>query len=122
MFVRGAGSNAINTGTFSAGGSLAATSANDMSLSSFSVAELTQALQNVATLRATNAAYTSRLQFASDQLATNKTNIEAARSRIYDVDVATESAALARNQVLVQSSAAMLAQANGLSGLALNLL
>ena len=34
LFVRGAGSNAINTGTFSAGGSLAATSANDMSLSS----------------------------------------------------------------------------------------
>ena len=79
LFIRGAGSNAINTGTYSAGGSLAATSANDMSLSSFSVAELTQALQNVATLRATNAAYSSRLQFASDLLATNKTNIEVSK-------------------------------------------
>ena len=108
--------------TFTADNNLAATNANNMSLTSFSVGDLTQAIQNIATLRAENAAVTNRLQFASDQLAINKTNIEAARSRIFDVDVATESAALARNQVLVQSSTAMLAQANGLSGLALGLL
>ena len=119
--VRGAGSNAVN-GNFSAGANLAATDADTVSLSSFSVAEMTQAIQNIATLRATNAAFSNRLQFASDQLALNKTNIEAARSRIYDVDVASESSALARNQVLIQSSTAMLAQANGLSGLALGLL
>jgi flagellin len=93
-----------------------------VSLQSFDVAEITQAIQNVATLRAQNAAASNRLQFASDQLSINKTNLESARSRIFDVDVATESSALARNQVLVQSSTAMLAQANGLSGLALSLL
>jgi flagellin-like hook-associated protein FlgL len=38
------------------------------------------------------------------------------------VDVAKESAVFARNQVLVQSSTAMLAQANGLTGMALSLL
>jgi flagellin len=101
---------------------LAAASSDTVSLQSFSVANITQAIQNVATLRAQNAAASNRLQFAADQLSINKTNLESARSRIFDVDVATESSALARNQVLVQSSTAMLAQANGLSGLALNLL
>jgi flagellin len=121
--VRGASAagTAIVT-NFSAGVNLAATSADTVSLSSFSVGDLAQALQNVATLRAQNAAFSSRLQFAGDQLAVAKTNVEAARSRIFDVDVATEASALARNQVLVQSSAAMLAQANGLSGIALSLL
>ena len=119
--VRGAGSNAVNA-NFSAGANLAAASSDTVSLQSFSVAEITQAIQNVATLRAQNAAASNRLQFAADQLSINKTNLESARSRIFDVDVATESSALARNQVLVQSSTAMLAQANGLSGLALSLL
>jgi flagellin len=101
---------------------LAADSTNTVSLQSFSVANITQAIENVATLRANNAALNSRMQFAVDQLQTNTTNIEAANSRIFDVDVAKESAVFARNQVLVQSSTAMLAQANGLTGMALSLL
>ena len=101
---------------------LSADSTNTVSLQSFSVANITQAIENVATLRANNAALNSRMQFAVDQLQTNTTNIEAANSRIFDVDVAKESAVFARNQVLVQSSTAMLAQANGLSGIALSLL
>jgi flagellin len=48
--------------------------------------------------------------------------LEAANSRIIDVDVAKESTAFARYSVLVQSGSAMLAQANGLSNIALNLL
>jgi flagellin len=119
--VRGAGSNVVNT-TFAAGSNLAAESTDTVSLQSFSVAEITQAIENVATLRASNAALNSRMQFAVDQLQTNTTNIEAANSRIFDVDVAKESAVFARNQVLVQSSTAMLAQANGLTGMALSLL
>ena len=101
---------------------LSADSTNTVGLQAFSVANITQAIENVATLRANNAALNSRMQFAVDQLQTNTTNIEAANSRIFDVDVAKESAVFARNQVLVQSSTAMLAQANGLSGIALSLL
>ena len=119
--VRGAGSNVVNA-TFAAGSNLAAESTDTVSLQSFSVAEITQAIENVATLRASNAALNSRMRFAVDQLQTNTTNIEAANSRIFDVDVAKESAVFARNQVLVQSSTAMLAQANGLTGMALSLL
>ena len=121
--VRGAAAAGTDIVTnFSEGNSLASSSANTMSLSAFSVADLTQAIQNVATMRASNAATMSRLSFAAEQLSTSKVNIEAANSRIFDVDVATESANLARKQILVQSSAAMLAQANSLSSLNLQLL
>ncbi len=49
-------------------------------------------------------------------------NLMAAESRISDVDVATEMAALTRNQVLTQAGVAMLAQANSMPTMALTLL
>lgn len=107
---------------YSADKNLAADTSSDVSISSFSVEDITKAIENVATLRANNGAETSRLQFAREQLQTNNTNLEAANSRIIDVDVAKESTAFARYNVLVQSGSAMLAQANGLSNIALNLL
>ena len=72
----------------------------------------TKALENIATLRADNGASMSRLRFASDNISTTKTNMEAANGRIIDVDVAAESTRLAKYNVLVQASASMLAQAN----------
>jgi len=101
------------------------TAADDWGLSALSNANLgvvTDAIQELATLRATNGAQSSRLQYALDSLATNRTNLEAANSRIYDVDVAQETTKLARNNILVQSGAAMLAQANASSQIALKLL
>jgi flagellin len=53
-----------------------------------------------------------RLTFAADMLAVNKTNLEAANGRIADVDIASESANLARLNILQQAGTAMLAQAN----------
>ena len=53
---------------------------------------------------------------------TQITNITAANGRIMDVDVAAESSNLARQQVLVQASAAMTAQANMSNDVALMLL
>jgi flagellin len=70
------------------------------------------AIQNLATIRANNGAEQSRLTFAGDMLAVNKTNLEAANSRIIDVDVADESTKLARYNILQQAGTAMLAQAN----------
>ena len=63
----------------------------------------------------------SRLNFAADNLSQQKANMEAALGRIVDVDVAAESSRLARNNVLVQASAAMLAQANSTPEIALML-
>ncbi len=63
-------------------------------------------------MRATNGAQQSRISFAADMLALNKQSLEAANSRIIDVDVAKESAQLARFNILQQAGTAMLAQAN----------
>ena len=73
---------------------------------------ITAAIQNLATLRATNGSEQVRLTFAADMLAVNKTNLEAANGRITDVDIASESANLARLNILQQAGTAMLAQAN----------
>jgi flagellin len=70
------------------------------------------AIQNLATLRANNGAEQSRLSFAADMLSINKINLEAANSRIVDVDVAAESSQLARFSILQQAGTAMLSQAN----------
>ena len=76
------------------------------------VTTIQAAIQNLATLRANNGAEQSRLTFAADMLSVNKINLEAANSRIIDVDVASESAQLARFNILQQAGTAMLAQAN----------
>jgi flagellin len=76
------------------------------------VLTIQDAIQDLATIRANNGAEQSRLTFAADMLAVNKTNLEAANSRILDVDVADESTKLARFNILQQAGTAMLAQAN----------
>jgi flagellin len=82
---------------------------------------ITNAIQNVATMRSTNGAEQSRLGFASELLAINKVNLELANSRITDVDVASESTQLARWNTLVQAGASMLVQANSSAQTALKL-
>jgi flagellin len=76
------------------------------------ISNITEAIQTLATLRATNGSEQVRLTFAADLLAVNKTNLEAANGRITDVDIASESANLARLNILQQAGTAMLAQAN----------
>jgi flagellin-like hook-associated protein FlgL len=88
------------------------TVANASNLSALNLSSVTSALQELATHRADNGAQQSRLGFASELLTVNKANLEAAASRITDVDVATESTQLARYNVLVQAGTSMLAQAN----------
>jgi flagellin len=83
---------------------------------------VTGAIQNVATMRATNGAEQSRLNFASELLTTNKANLEAATSRITDVDVASESTQLARWNTLVSAGTSMLSQSNQSAQSALRLL
>ncbi len=91
-------------------------------LGALNLSSVTDAIQGVATMRASNGAEQSRLGFASELLTTNKANLEAANSRIVDVDVAEESTQLARWNTLVQAGTAMLAQANGSAQTALRLI
>jgi flagellin len=64
----------------------------------------------------------SRLDSEKAALSILKDNLSSARSRIVDVDVAEESANFAKQQILVQSGTAMLAQANILPQAALRLI
>jgi flagellin len=92
------------------------------SLTSLTLTQITTALTAVATMRAQNGAESSGLNFATQTLAANSTNLQAANSRITDVDVAAESTELAKDNVLVQAGASMLSQANSSSQVALKLL
>ena len=103
--------------------SFAATSvAATFTLSQVSVGVFTKALENIASLRAQNGGTMSRLTFSDEMISQMRTNMQAAIGRIVDVDIAEESTELAKNQVLVQASAAMLAQANSTTDIALMLL
>ena len=93
-----------------------------ISLGAVSVGVYSQALQNIATLRAENGGSVSRLQFAHESAGQQRTNLEAANGRIIDVDIAAESTRLAKYNMLVQASASMLSQANSAPNIALMLL
>ena len=100
----------------------AANSGATINLSDVSIGVFTQAIENIATLRADNGASMSRLQFAGEEMSTQETNLVSAMGRITDVDIAAESTRMAKYNVLVQASAAMLSQANSSADIALMLL
>jgi flagellin len=64
----------------------------------------------------------NRLEGTISVLNIQAENLQAAESRVSDVDVATEMAAMTRNQVLAQAGISMLAQANAMPQMALQLL
>ena len=104
-----AGGSTVLTGT-TASGALSALSTID------------EAIGNVSTARATFGAAMNRLETAQSSIQTMRLNLSAANSRIRDVDVAQETSALSRNQVLTQARVSVLAQANQLPQLAFGLL
>ena len=87
-----------------------------------SMGQLTNAIEKLADVRAENGAEQNRILQVTELLRSNLTNLEAAHGRIMDADVALESTRFARYNVLVQASAAMVAQANQLTNVALALL
>lgn len=80
------------------------------------------AMTNVSTRRADFGAAMNRLGITVANIQSMRTTISAANSRIRDVDVAEETAALARNQVLSQAGMSILAQANQSPQAALSLM
>ena len=87
-----------------------------------SIKQFTEAIERLADMRAENGAEQNRVMNSIELLQTNMTNLEAAHGRIMDADIALESTRFARHNVLVQASAAMTAQANQLTNVALQLL
>ena len=94
----------------------------DATKATASITAIDSALKTVSTQRATFGAAVNRLQTTVANIQSMKTNLSAANSRIRDVDVAEETASMARQQVLSQAGAAVLAQANQAPQLALGLL
>jgi flagellin len=84
--------------------------------------KLDSAIKTVAGLRARFGTAQNRLESAIRSIAVSIENNTAAESRIRDVDVASETAELTRNQVLQQAGIAVLAQANVSTQSALTLL
>lgn len=79
-------------------------------------------LEQLSTRRSTLGAAINQLTLAADSLGVAHENLSGALGQIRDVDITTESARFAGQNVLMQSGVAMLAQANQQPNLALNLL
>lgn len=83
---------------------------------------LDEALKTVSKQRADLGAYQNRLDYARQGLSVGAENLQAAESRIRDTDMAEEMVKFVRNQILNQTSNAMLAQANQQPQMVLQLL
>ncbi|MFE4712074.1 flagellin [Paenibacillus sp. NPDC056722] len=71
-----------------------------------------KAIQAVSSERAKLGAVQNRLEYTSNNIGTTVENLSAAESRIRDTDMAKEMVALSKNNILLQASQSMLAQAN----------
>ena len=76
----------------------------------------------ISSQRAQLGAAQNRLGYAAASLTTTAQNVTAANSQIRDVDVATETSNMSKEQILEQAGIAVLAQANQVQQLALKLL
>jgi flagellin len=76
------------------------------------VAAVEAAITEVNTTRAAYGAQQNQLEHASNNMATTKENLQAAESRVRDVDMAEEMMEYTKNNILLQAAQAMLAQAN----------
>jgi flagellin len=81
-----------------------------------------EAMNFVSAARAELGALQNRLQTTSQSLATAEENFAAANSRIRDTDIAEESSALAKNNILLNAATSVLGQANTNQQLALKLI
>src|SRR5690606_4204886 len=87
-----------------------------------SITAIDDAITTINARRGLFGALVNRLEGAANNLMTAIENLSASESRIRNVDVAAESANMVRNQILQQSAATVLAQANQAPSLALSLL
>ena len=111
--------------TTSAGLQIEATSIDAFKASTDAAAYITtidNAIKTVANKKSSIGAYQNRLDAALDSLTTTIENATAAKSTIMDADIAKESMDYTRQQILQQTSSALLAQANQLPAIALNLI
>jgi flagellin len=104
--------NIANVDTSASGLNLTGTKVDTTAGATAASNSLDTAISTVNAARADMGALMSRFQFVSANLSTSVENLDAARSTLMDVDMATEMAKFSSEQVLTQAGVAMLAQAN----------
>ncbi len=103
----------VNIGDMSASGlSVDSTAVSSRANATSALTSVDTAINNVSNQRATLGAMENRLQHKINNLDTSSENLQAAESRIRDLDMAEEMTTFTKNNIMVQASTAMLAQAN----------
>jgi len=100
------------TGTSSAGLSLTGMITSTQAGAQLALKSLDAAISKIDNIRSNLGAVSNRLTHTINSIAITHENISAAESQIRDVDMASEMTTLTKNQIIFQSSTAMLAQAN----------
>jgi flagellin len=118
----GLAEDAIDLNSFHVGGSGQVKSGNGSTAANGDLDDLDTMINNVSRMRSQLGAYQNSLESNLEYLDNYSENLRGARSRIKDVDVAKESGKMVQSQILQQSSAAMLSQANSAPQIALDLL
>jgi|SRR4051812_17824725 flagellin len=108
----------VNLGGVAAGSATVANATGALT----ALSSIDTAIGNVSSYRSKFGSAMNRLDVATSNIQTMRLNISAANSRIRDVDVATETSNLSRNQVLTQAGVSILAQTNQLPQMAFGLL
>jgi flagellin len=114
------GENAIKLNSLHLGGTT--TALDGSSTPNASIDHVNTMISNVSRMRSYLGAIQNSLESRVEYLDVAIENSSSSRSRVRDVDVAKESSLMLKNQILQQSAAAMLSQANSTPQLALNLL
>jgi len=112
----------VNMGTGTDYATATAATVSNTTNAAAALTAVTNAITQLGTDRGTVGANEARLNYTSNQLSVEQTNVDAANSAIKDVDVATESTNYSKLQILVQSGTAMLAQANTIPSQVLKLI
>ncbi len=102
----------LGAGAQSGAASLSVTSLTSQSDAVNAVKNIDESIDSVNMMRSNMGAFINRLDHAINNLTVSNTNQQSAESLIRDVDFANESATFTKNQILMQSGTAMLAQAN----------
>jgi flagellin len=116
------GEGAIALSTFSVGASNVKSLSGSTTATANALSRLDAMIKNVSRMRSQGGAYENSLNSSMDFLDKYSESLQSARSRVADVDVAAESAKTSKAQILQQSAATMLTQANATPQIALNLL
>jgi flagellin len=112
----------VALGTGSSGLGISNSSINTETAAAAAISTLNTAITSLTNIRATVNANISKFNFHIQNIRTERINVEAANSRIKDLDIAQESTNLSKSNILLQAATSMLAQANASQNAVLGLL